>query len=151
MVLWGLILLCIDLALMGAVLYIISTRRKTLNETITKAEKNISYSHALVAELKEGLKEVRQGCARLDKRSSELADFESSLLEKQKRLEDAIRKAEETAKNIDLLYANHLKDDNYTKAMRLIKMGIPGEEVTKNLGLLNGELELISAISEYKV
>lgn len=151
MVLWGIILLAVDMALMGAILYILSGRRKTLNESISKAEKNISYSHGLVAQLKEELKEVKAAASRLDMKTIECAGLEKTLAEKQMRLESVVKQAEDTARNIDLLYATHLKDDNYTKAMRLVKMGIPADEVTKNLGLLKGEFDLISSISSYKV
>ncbi len=140
MELWVYILLTVDMALMGGILYILLSRRgsKKAPEGATAAVK-----------ADEGqLERIR---ADVEKRYSFIGSYERSFEEKNRMLEAVIKAAEESARNLEALYESRNKDEVYAKAMSILKTGASAEEVTKDLGLLSGEAELIAAISNYRV
>jgi len=93
-------------------------------------------------------KEVHTETPRLYPEVSDLERLEQSLLEKGKRLDDLTKRIEDRLKNIDLLYEEQL--DVYSLAMRMVKNGDSQEDISKKLGLLNGEAELIESISNLR-
>ncbi len=91
-----------------------------------------------------------ENLSHLDLKVSDLEHLEKSLLEREKKLDSLTKKVEERLKNIDLLYEEQLNNDIYSLALRMVRKGSSQEDITKKLGLLNGEAELIESIKNYR-
>ncbi len=141
MVIWAYVLLTVDMALMGGILYILIAGRG-----LKKSVQPDTYAPAVVEEA-----ELERLQADVEKSHSLIDAYERSFEEKDRRFEAIVRRAEESARSLEALYQIQGKDEVYAKAMGLLKAGASAEEVVKDLGLMSGEAELIEAISSYRV
>lgn len=148
--LWAIILLAIDLSLMGGALFIILRRNKAHKASAPQNTLAVQ-STPLVIELKNELAAVRALAAELHKKKSEMDDYEKGLRERHKKFEGIISHAEAAAKNIELLYLDRKTDDSYARAIKMLKTGKSSDEIVKSLGLPDGEVELLSSISNYRI
>lgn len=139
MVFWGAILLLINLAFMGGVLYIIFFKRPL--RTSQGAPK---VPLELIKRLHDELAEVKGVARKLETRDADLSKYEKGLKERQAVLEELIRKAKASA----LHPQKEGHDDVYSKAFRMLKSGVPAGEIARSLGLLRGEAELLSALNK---
>lgn len=137
MVLWGAILLTVNLALMAAIVYIIFFKRP-----LQKAQGAPSVPIELIQRLNEELTEVKGVAKKLETKSVDLSMYENGLKERQAVLEDLIMKAK--ASTVSPRQEGH--DDIYSKAFRMLKSGVPAGEIARSLGLLRGEAELLSSL-----
>lgn len=151
MVYGAVVLLAVDLLLMGGILYIIASRKNIMPETLLLKSAQGGGETAGLAELKRELNDVKKATARMEKREQEFLAFEKKVEDKHKKLESILTEAEESFRNNALMYSAQITGDNYSRAMALLKMGTPADEIIKQLGLLNGEVELISALNNYRV
>lgn len=149
----AIMLLVVDMFLMGGMLYILIFRKNKTSRISFLPEpqnkRSVENPPALIAELKEELESVRRIAAGLEKKRLDFEAYERALLEKNGRLESLVKKAEESASNMDMPL-NQPDEDIYSKAMKMLKMGIPANEVIRSLGVLSGEVELISALSNFR-
>lgn len=139
MMLWGVILLIINVLLLGTLLYIMLFRRP-----VAKSQVN-AYGppDELVKSINDGLSEVRSVAKRLETRSADLSRHESGLIEKQAALEALITRT--------IVSANSERKgpqdrDVYARALNMLRSGVPSSEIARNLGLLSGETELLSSL-----
>ncbi|MBI5643126.1 MAG: DUF2802 domain-containing protein [Deltaproteobacteria bacterium] len=153
MELWVVVLSVVDIAIMGGIFFIMAGRRTKFADNLVKgsSESRSDASTALILSLKDEIAGVKRLYAELEKKKLDLDWNERALVEKNVRLDSLIRQADEGAKKIEALYVNQKSDEAYSKAVRMLKTGIPANEVIQNLGLLNGEVELISALNNYRV
>ncbi len=93
---------------------------------------------------------LTENLPRIDLKGTDLEHLEKSLLEREKKLESLTKKVEERLKNIDLLCEELLNNDIYSLALRMVRKGSSQEDITRKLGLLNGETELIESIRNYR-
>lgn len=92
---------------------------------------------------------VRKLAAELNKGRLDMEWSERELMEKSKKLDLLIAKAEQTLKKAASAEASS-KNDNYSKAGLLLEMGLPAEEIKSRLGLLSGEVELMETLKSYR-
>lgn len=137
--LWAVILLVIDMALMGGILYIVLFRKKVARPALPQAEAIDA------AEIKNELKAVKRAASRLEARSEEFERLGAGLKERQAALEALLRKAG-AAQRAD---GAHQADDEdvYAKAVRMLRSGVPESEIARSLGLLKGEAQLLTALN----
>lgn len=145
---WAIILLAINISFMGGILYIFRKKKTGLAKKLIMRPD--TGSDPLTDELKRGLREVKLLTAGLNRQRLELEDYERVVKESQRRLESIIKEAEAAGRKLDLMQSER-RDESYSRAMGLIKNGVPADEVTSRLGLLNGEMELITALSSIKM
>ena len=139
MMLWGVILLIINVLLLGALLYIMLFRKP-----VAKSRENVyGPPDELVKSINDGLSEVRSVARRLETRSEDLSRHENGLLEKQAALEALITRTIVSANS----GSREPQDkDVYASALNMLKSGVPSSEIARNLGLLSGEAELLSSL-----
>ncbi|MBI5587071.1 MAG: DUF2802 domain-containing protein [Deltaproteobacteria bacterium] len=151
---WWIVFLAFDMALMGGIIYILAFRKNgSVGVSAAAGKQNPAETGpapSILMELKEELASVRKTAAFLEKKKAELEAFERSFNEKYATLDEMVKKAEESVKNIELTSQSRSSEDMYSKAMKMLRLGVPVEDVVKNLGILNGEVELISAINNYR-
>lgn len=145
MELWVIVLSAVDLALMGGILYIMA-RKKTAERPAFEPAVPLDQ----VMELKSELTGIKRLSAELERKKAAFERHESIISERTRRLDAAVRQAEDSAKKLEALYVSERNDDMYSKAVRMLKSGTPADEVVKSLGLLNGEVELISSLNNYR-
>jgi len=134
MMLWGVILLVINLALIGSIFYIMLFRRPV-------RQAYPAVQDELVKKLNDSLSEVKTVFEKLEKKSVDLSAHEKGLRERQRALDELIARAKEAAGR-----SGEQGDDVYSKAMKMLKSGVPAGEIARNLGLMNGEAELMSSL-----
>jgi hypothetical protein len=139
MLFWGVILLIINLALLGSIFYIILFRKPVAGSSSVAA----AVQDELVKRLNDGLSEVKSVADRFETRSVDLSKYENGLKERQLVLEDLIKKARASA-NSHQREAHSV--DVYSKALKMLKSGVPAGEIARSLGLLSGEAELLSSL-----
>jgi uncharacterized protein DUF2802 len=161
MALLWIVFLALDIVLMGGAYYFLSRGKKAnpaaesahSDDSGKRAEENAAAASVL-AELKEELAEVRKTSAYLEKKRAQFEVFERSLHEKNARLEELIRKAEESAVKIELTESDIVEDDievdTYSRAAKMLSKGVPVEDVVKDLGILSGEARLLSSLNAYR-
>lgn len=151
---WWIVFLAFDIALMGAIFYILVFRknrsRPATHRVTAKVPAVKDPAPSILMELKEELDSVRKTAADLEKKRIELDAFDRGLRERYIRLDEMLKKAAESAKDIEVIREGRASEDTYCKAMKMLRMGHRVEDVVKNLGILNGEAELISAINDYR-
>ncbi|MBI5468722.1 MAG: DUF2802 domain-containing protein [Deltaproteobacteria bacterium] len=151
---WWIVFLAFDIALMGAVFYILVFRknrsRPAAHPVTAKAPAVKDPAPSILMELKEELVSVRKTAADLEKKRIELDAFDRGLRERYIRLDEMLKKAAESAKDTEVIREGRASEDTYRKAVKMLRMGHHVEDVVKNLGILNGEAELISAINDYR-
>lgn len=136
MVLWGVILLLVNLAFMGGILYIIFFKKP-----LQRAQGTPAVPIELIKRLNDELAEVKGVARKLETRSNDLSRYENGLKERQIVLEDLISKAKASAAAPQ---GGH--EDIYSKALKMLKSGVPAGEIARSLGLLRGEAELLSSL-----
>lgn len=140
MMLWGVILLIVNLALLGAIFYIIFFRKP-----VARTDHGASFvQDELVKNLNDGLSEVKSVARKLESRGLDLSKYENGLKERQAVLEELIVRARASA-NSPRMEAQ-AAEDIYTKALKMLKSGVPAGEIARSLGLLSGEAELLSSL-----
>jgi hypothetical protein len=139
MLFWGLILLVVNLALAGSILYIMLFRKPVTRSQGASA----AVQEELVMKLNDGLSEVKTVFEKLETRSMDLSKYENGLKERQMVLEDLIKKARASADSSQR--ASH-SEDVYSRALKMLKSGVPAGEIALSLGLLSGEAELLSSL-----
>lgn len=138
MMLWGVILLIVNLALIGSIFYIILFRKP-----VARAQVAPAIQDDLVKKLNDGLSEVKSVAKKLESRSMDLSKYENGLKERQAILEELIDKAKASANSPQ---REAQADDIYSKALKMFKSGVPAGEIARSLGLLSGEAELLSSL-----
>lgn len=143
---WGMILLGLDLALMGAIIYIFYSKKGF--------DPGFAAVAGDAAGLRQELMSIKKMAAQLERKKGEIETFERSIKEKSSILDEVIKNAESAVKKqavaapqAAFAAAPGTGEDVYRKAARMMSMGTPADEVKKSLNLLNGELELISSIN----
>lgn len=139
MMLWGVILLIVNLALIGAIFYIILFRKPVVRAQGAP----VAVQEKLVRELNNGISEVKSVAQKLESRSMDLSKYENGLRERQAVLEELIVKASVSA-NSPQREAH--AEDVYSRALKMLKSGVPAGEIARSLGLLSGEAELLSSL-----
>lgn len=139
MMLWGVILLIVNLALIGSIFYIILFRKPVARA----AGAPLAVQDDLVKKLNDGLSEVKSVARKLESRSMDLSKYENGLKERQAILEELIVKAKASANSPK---RENQAEDIYSKALKMLKSGVPAGEIARSLGLLSGEAELLSSL-----
>lgn len=139
MMLWGVILLIINLALIGSIFYIILFRKPVARTNGGP----VAVQEELVKKLNDGLSEVKSVARKLESRSMDLSKYENGLKERQAVLEELIVKAKASANSPQ---REAQADDIYSKALKMFRSGVPAGEIARSLGLLSGEAELLSSL-----
>lgn len=151
---WCIVFLAFDIVLVGAFFYILAFRKNRSRpagpSTTAKVPAVKDPAPSILMELKEELVSVRKTAAGLEKKRIELDAFDRGLREKYIKLDEMLKKAAESAKDIETIREGRSSEDTYSKAMKMLRMGHRVEDVVKNLGILNGEAKLISAINDYR-
>ncbi|MCC6501689.1 MAG: hypothetical protein IT362_00970 [Deltaproteobacteria bacterium] len=140
MMIWGVILLIINVALLGALLYILLFRKP-----VTRAQVKASGTpEELVKSINDGLNEVKSVARSLETRSADLSMYEKGLREKHAALEELIAR---TMSSVDARRVEGREQDVYARALNMLKSGVPSSEIARSLGLMSGETELLSALN----
>lgn len=147
--LWFIVLLTVDLVIMSGICYILMSRRTKVMRTL--AVEPLGFDEKILRELKADLVSVKKLSSDLKSKNTDLEWFEKMLHDKSQKLDSIIKQAEDSARTVELICADTKADESYLKAQRLIKNGVRSEEVENCLGMLKGEVELISAINNYRV
>lgn len=132
-------LIIADLVVLTMIGFLIS-RKKSKSSDVELNE--------LKAELLAGLKDVRRMTLNLEKKQLELEKNAKLVKDMSVRLEAAKKQAEEEKKEVNemRLLLSGDSGDNYSKAMKMIRLGIPDKDISKSLGILSGELELMNSL-----
>ncbi len=132
---WSAVFLALDLALMGLLLYFVKKNKDDLSgNSELLSEKIIAATNAL---------------SELSRSREEMKALEKRLLEREKAVVSIIRQAKISAANeapVNDDFFNKNTADPYRKATELLKSGHMNNDIN-GLGLLKGELELISALN----
>lgn len=140
MMFWGVILLIVNLALIGSIFYIILFRKPVARAAHGAPA---AIQDELVKKLNDGLSEVKSVAQKLESRSVDLSKYENGLKQRQAVLEELIVKAKASA---NLPQREAQAEDIYSKALKMLKSGVPAGEIARSLGLLSGEAELLSSL-----
>lgn len=136
---WPAVFLAVDLALMGMVLYFVKKDRDNASGVGALMSEKIEAATTMLSELSRG----RQDLMALEKR----------LLEREKAVSALLLRAGNTLPKEmpanDLGFFNKNAIDPYKSAAEFLKGGVINEDIN-GLGLLKGELELISALNNIK-
>ncbi|MBI2413291.1 MAG: DUF2802 domain-containing protein [Deltaproteobacteria bacterium] len=147
MELWVIVLSAVDIALMGGILYIMSgkkTRQRLAPESTTVP------AFDQVRELQSELSGIKTLSAELERKKAAFERHENTINERTRRLDAIVKQAEDSARKLEALYVSERNEDMYSKAVRMLKSGTPADEIVRSLGLLNGEVELISSLNNYR-
>lgn len=155
----AIIFIALNLALMGLVSYLLITRKEVNKDAVdaaaVKAVAAVSIprpmthsDYQIIAELKEEITNVKVVASRLERKNIDLDIKERQFDEKLKRLDILLRSADDAAHRMERHRPAQRDEETYVRALNMIKTGVPPEEVGKGLGLLNGEVELLSGISD---
>lgn len=139
MMLWGVILLIVNLALIGSIFYIMLFRKPVARAQGAPAV----LQDELLRKLNDGLSEVKSVAQKLESRSVDLSKYENGLKQRQAVLEELIVKARASANSPQ---REAQAEDIYSKALKMLKSGVPAGEIARSLGLLSGEAELLSSL-----
>ncbi|OGP15048.1 MAG: hypothetical protein A2052_05075 [Deltaproteobacteria bacterium GWA2_54_12] len=139
MMLWGVILLIVNLVLIGFIFYIILFRKSVARTQGAPA----AIQDELAKKLNDGLSEVKTVFEKLETRSMDLSRYENGLRERQAILEELIVKAKAS---VNSPRREAQAEDIYSKALKMLKSGVPAGEIARSLGLLSGEAELLSSL-----
>lgn len=145
MELWVIVLSAVDLALMGGILYIMA-RKKAPQRSAPAPAPSIDHIKALESEISG----IRKLSAELERKKAVFERHEDTMGERTRRLDAAVKQAEESAKKLEARYLSEKNEDMYGKAVRMLKAGTPVDEVVRDLGLLSGEVDLMSALNNYR-
>lgn len=149
---WALVLLGVDLLLMGAIIYLLlNPGNLPANSIVRSLMKRDAVKEApgagVITELTEELSRVKKFAAELEKKQKDLDIHGRVLAEQDRKLDRLISEASKPAKKMDAGTPAHGNEELYSKATRMMKAGIPVEEVIRSLGIMRGEAELLSTLS----
>lgn len=136
---WGVILLIVNLALIGSIFYILLFRKPVVRAGAAP----VAVQEELVRKFNDGISEVKSVAQKLESRSLDLSKYENGLKERQAILEELIVKAKASANSPK---KEAQAEDIYSKALKMLKSGVPAGEIARSLGLLRGEAELLSSL-----
>ncbi|MBI5454772.1 MAG: DUF2802 domain-containing protein [Deltaproteobacteria bacterium] len=145
MELWVIVLSAVDLALMGGILYIIAGKK-----TQQRPGPESAPSRDHIKELESEITGIKRLSSELERKKAVFERHENTMDERTRRLDAAVKQAEDSAKKLEALYVSERNEDMYSKAVRMLKSGTPADEVVRSLGLLNGEVDLISSLNNYR-
>lgn len=145
MELWVIVLSAVDLALMGGILYIMA-KKKDLQRSAPDSAPSIDHIKALESEISG----IRKLSAELERKKAVFERHEHTMCERTRRLDAAVNQAEESAKKLEARYLSEKNEEMYGRAVSMLKAGTPVDEVVRNLGLLSGEVDLMSALNNYR-
>lgn len=139
-------LITINLVLMAVVFALVLALRKGAFSRPASVVQNIDVEtvEAIGNELRGELKSIRRLIASLDVKGRELDEREARVRSMEARVESIVKKGDECVKDLTLLASDEA--DSYVKAIKMLKLGVPKDDVAKRLGLLSGEAELISSL-----
>lgn len=147
MELWVIVLSAVDIALMGGILYIMSGK-KTQQRLAPESTTVPAFDQ--VRELQSELSGIKTLSAELERKKAAFERHENTINERTRRLDAIVKQAEDSARKLEALYVSERNEDMYSKAVRMLKSGTPADEIVRSLGLLNGEVELISSLNNYR-
>lgn len=150
MLVWGSIMLLINVALVSAIVMILVRSRREFKAVISTARISLSDSAIVADAFKTGMASLRDAQGASDLRTESVADMGVKIVERQREIEQALSRAQDVARHIDAIYSRHPDGVDYSGAQRLLKSGMPSKEVMARLGLNKGEFDLISNISNYR-
>ncbi|WKZ31835.1 MAG: hypothetical protein QY316_07855 [Thermodesulfobacteriota bacterium] len=130
MFIWAVVLLVINVAFMGGILYILLCRRGAVAAPGAHAG---TYD---LEKLRTELTEMRRAASAL---GSEIRRTEAGLSGKKATL-DAVPPA------LQYSGAPEGRDDVYSRALKMQSSGVPVSEIARVLGLFNGEVELLCSL-----
>ncbi|HAO93648.1 MAG: hypothetical protein A2X93_01365 [Deltaproteobacteria bacterium GWC2_56_8] len=145
MELWVIVLSAVDLALMGGILYIMASK-KILRRPGPDPAPSIDHIKALESEISG----IRRLSAELERKKAMFERHEDTMGERTRRLDAAVKQAEDSAKKLEARYLSEKNEDMYGRAVKMLKAGTPADEVVRNLGLLSGEVDLMSSLNNYR-
>ncbi len=145
MELWVIVLSAVDLALMGGILYIIASKK-----IVQRPDPQSAPSRDQIKELESEITGIKRLSTELEKKKAVFERHEQTMDERTRRLDAAVKQAEDSAKKLKALYVSERNEDMYSKAVHMLKAGTPADEVVRSLGLLNGEVDLISSLNNYR-
>jgi len=151
---WWALFLALDIVLAGALYYVIAFRRGSRARLAWTAGVKTPVAKEtesdLMKSLKSELDSVNRSVAALDRKKAKFEEYEKELRDRLVKLDDTLKRAESDVNELEAKRQAGADGDRYRKAGKMLKMGLPVEEVVKDLGILKGEAELISAINEYR-
>ncbi|MBI4949484.1 MAG: DUF2802 domain-containing protein [Deltaproteobacteria bacterium] len=145
MELWVLVLSAVDLALMGGILYIMA-RKKALQRPNNASAPSVDR----IKELENEISGIRKLSAELERKKAAFERHEDTMGERTRRLDAAVKQAEDSAKKLEARYLSEKNEDMYGRAVKMLKAGTPADEVVRGLGLLSGEVDLMSSLNNYR-
>jgi hypothetical protein len=155
---WVISLMVIDLVFMAGVLYFLSTRSAGEasmpdSAAAVAAADPGAYPLNLIEELKSELEAVKRSSAEFEKKQQSLESYEKTIRDRRRSLDRMINEAD---KSIDDIRSSgpadspQRTDDIYKRAMDMLGRGTSVDRVMNTLGIVEGEAELISALSSYR-
>ncbi len=153
---WIVSLMAIDLVFMAGVLYFLSTRPTgpvSMPDSAGAAADSGAYPLNLIEELKSELEAVKRSSAEFEKKQQSLEGYEKTIRDRRKSLDRMIKEADKSIDDIRYsppAAAQPRTDDIYKRAMDMLNKGTSVDRVMKTLGIVEGEAELISALSSYR-
>ena len=155
---WVISLMALDLVFMAGVLYLLSNRSKAVASTPPLADSaadSAVYPLELMEELKSELEAVKKSSAEFEKKQQSLESYEKTIRERRKRLDRMIKEADKSID--DACYGAPASNRGpqkmdlvYKRAMEMLDRGTSVDSVMNTLGIVEGEAELISALSSYR-
>lgn len=145
MELWVIVLSAVDLALMGGILFIMARKK-----TVQRPDPQPAPSRDHFKELETEITGIKRLSTELERKKAAFERHEHTMDERTRRLDAIVAQAEGSAKKLEALYMSERNDDMYSKAVRMLKAGTPADEVVRSLGLLNGEVDLIASLNNYR-
>ncbi|MBE7414823.1 MAG: hypothetical protein HS130_06195 [Deltaproteobacteria bacterium] len=131
MFIWAVVLIVINVAFMGGILYILLFRRGAV------AAPAVHAGTAGLEELRTELTEIRRAASAL---GSEIRRTEAGLSGKKAALDAGPHGA------LQYSGAPEGRDDVYSRALKMQNSGVPVNEIARVVGLLNGEVELLCSL-----
>lgn len=150
MLVWGSIMLLINVVLVSAIVIILVRSRRAFKAVISTARISLAESGVVADALKAEMATLRCAQGASDQRTESLSDLNVKIVERHREIEQALSRAQDVARHIDAIYSRHPDGVDYSGAQRLLRSGVPSKEVMARLGLNKGEFDLISNISNYR-
>ena len=150
MLIWSSLMLLINVCLVSSIVYILFRSRRAFKAVISTAEMSISVSARVADAMKNEITALRDAEDACGSRTRQVEEMETRIVERQREIEQVLSRARDVARHIDSIYNRRPEGVDYQGAVELLKSGMPSEEAMARLGLLKGEFELISNISNYR-
>lgn len=150
MYIWGSLMLLINVCLVSAIVYILFRSRRAFKAVISTAEMSLSAGARVADAMKNEMTALRDAQDACESRTRYVEEMETRIVERQREIEQALSRAQDVARHIDAIYNRRPEGLDYHGAVKLLKSGMPSNEVMARLGLHKGEFELLSNISNYR-